>query len=304
MSKMSIFSAISNRVLAEIKQSRIVTAISQSRILISQSELGRFFNVIIKNIADSIGFTEFVAKVFGKGLIDSSAVSEATQIETNKNLADTVFFIDDNQIINFSKVLSNPASASDSVSLAAEYNRAFNDSGVSSDSVSLISSFSRGFNNAVSIADQITIEIVMPISFSDSAFASDQLQSVVVYSRDFQDTIEGLDASIFGFDTGQIDAGFVGDQAELTVNFSRTFESTVIATDDIGGEATIDDDQTIQFFKQITNLAQASENAIKFAGKTISDIIVAADSGTLLNQDYVDNPFYFAEDYVGIKRTF
>jgi hypothetical protein len=34
------------------------------------------------------------------------------------------------------------------------------------------------------------------------------------------------------------------------------------------------------------------------------NIGLVADSGQLLNQDYVDNPLYFADDYVGVKRIF
>lgn len=38
--------------------------------------------------------------------------------------------------------------------------------------------------------------------------------------------------------------------------------------------------------------------------KTLSDTLTADDSGYFLGQGYVDNMEYFAEDYVGYKRTF
>jgi hypothetical protein len=212
--------------------------------------------------------------------------------------------IDDDQTISFFKVLNNIATASDAVIIEAAYNRQFNDSSNASDTVSLIASYSRSFNDSVSITDQIIIEVILPFALSDSAFASDSLESTAVYNRGFDDGVDGLDAQVFSASSGPIDSGSVGDQAELVASFNRAFESTVLATDDIGGEATIDDNQTIQFFKQLTNLSYAADSAVRFASKVVNDILTAADSGTLLNQDYVDNPFYFAEDYVGVKRTF
>jgi hypothetical protein len=47
-----------------------------------------------------------------------------------------------------------------------------------------------------------------------------------------------------------------------------------------------------------------SDAFAKLTGLVKSDTISSADAGFLLNQDYVDNPFYFADDYVGTKRTF
>lgn len=358
MSKMSIFSAVSNRILAAIKQSRVI---------ISESELGLFIVLITKSIADALGISEAISKLFGKGLTespqaadqlaksvatsktDSATSADSTQLATGKVFSDlsntsdaetkaigkglsesvgtseaksfnvtkalsnTVYVtddvggeatIDDDQTIAFFKVLSNQSLASDTVSLAAAYNRQFNDPSVVGDTVSLISAYSRSFNDGVSVTDQILLEIILPISLSDSAFASDSLETTAVYSRSLNDAVAGLDAEIFTVGSGQIDSGSVADQADLVVSFNRAFESTVIATDDIGGEATLDDDQTIQFFKQLTNLSYAADSAVRFAGKVVSDILGAADSGTLLSQDYVDNPYYFAEDYVGVKRTF
>lgn len=46
------------------------------------------------------------------------------------------------------------------------------------------------------------------------------------------------------------------------------------------------------------------ESTVKLIGKGESDTLTGSDSGTLLNQDYVDNPYYFADDYVGDKRIF
>lgn len=367
MSKMNIFAAASNRVLAAIKQSRVMLAVSQARVVISESAVGIFVTLITKNIADALGVTELVSKVFGKiktdqaittdqaiksissnkaetlstsdliqkqvnqakadqvgsadsltkgfgkGLLDNSLAVESTAFAFEKSLTNSVFVtddvggeatIDDNQTITFFKVLSNPAVASDAITLVVGYGRTFQNSSVASDSVTLTSGYNRSFNESVSVLDEIVIQIVLPITLSDSAFASDSISKEIAYSRAFSHSLLGADSFIFTSGNGPIDSGAVSDQAVLLASFNRSFADTVIATDDIGGEATVDDNQTIQFFKQVTNLAQAADSAVRFAGKVVNDILAAADSGTLLNQDYVDNPYYFAEDYVGVKRTF
>lgn len=122
----------------------------------------------------------------------------------------------------------------------------------------------------------------------------------------------------------------------------KSLSDQVYATDDLGGEASLDDDQTIQFIKVRSDIAfvsesldrtaayqrqftdssltsdltllsvsvgledalQAVETTVKLLDKSESDTLAGEDSGTLLNQDYVDNPYYFADDYVGDKRIF
>lgn len=128
----------------------------------------------------------------------------------------------------------------------------------------------------------------------------------------------------------------------LKFDSAKSLSDQVYATDDLGGEASIDDDQTIQFIKVrsdttfvsesldrtaayqrqfadssissdftllsvsvvIDDAIQAIETTVKLLEKRESDTLLGADSGTLLNQDYVDNPYYFADDYVGDKRIF
>ena len=200
----------------------------------------------------------------------------------------------------------------------------------------------------------------------------------------FEDYVEGPRTEIL--DIGDIaaiasqkpisEAEEVADTFVRTVAYSRSPSDSVGVTDDIDGEAGVDDDQNIQFWKNRTDQANASEtvgkdfvtsrsdtsnaaeakilqfakpvsdgsevsdaeirsigkpisdsgeaaeakilafaaiktdstdaaeNAIKSVGKIRSDSATSSDSGTLLNQDYVDNPNYFADDYVGAKRAF
>tara|TARA_R110000822_G_scaffold288253_1_gene409480 strand:- start:1316 stop:1978 length:663 start_codon:yes stop_codon:yes gene_type:complete len=139
---------------------------------------------------------------------------------------------------------------------------------------------------------------------------------------------------------GAVDNTALADDKQLDVE--KVIFDNVYHTDDVGGEASVDDDQTIQFIKVRSELAfvtdslartaayqrqfteslaasdltlinvsvgtldlvQVVETTAKLLAKGTSDTLAGIDSGTLLNQDYVDNPFYFADDYVGVKRVF
>jgi hypothetical protein len=85
---------------------------------------------------------------------------------------------------------------------------------------------------------------------------------------------------------------------------TKLLTNSVGVTDDFDGVAVPDDDQTIQFIKVLTDSFASAESEVKSFGKSSSDSASSSDSGTLLNQGYVDNPYYFADDYVGAKRTF
>ena len=69
------------------------------------------------------------------------------------------------------------------------------------------------------------------------------------------------------------------------------------------GEASILDDQEMQFTKVRTEIAVVAESALKLAGKVASDSASATESGSYRGQGYCSFD-YFAEDYVGFSGTF
>lgn len=56
--------------------------------------------------------------------------------------------------------------------------------------------------------------------------------------------------------------------------------------------------------KPVTDAAVTGDQSVKVPLLAKIDTIGSTDAGVLLNQDYVDNSGYFADDYVGTKRTF
>jgi hypothetical protein len=87
---------------------------------------------------------------------------------------------------------------------------------------------------------------------------------------------------------------FVVDNIVLLAAFLRSFSNT----------AQTADSKTFSVGKNLDETPAASDAAVKLTGLGKSDTMAAGSAGTVLNQDYVDNAFYFADDYVGVKRTF
>ena len=104
---------------------------------------------------------------------------------------------------------------------------------------------------------------------------------------------------------------------------TKALANSVDATDDVDGEASILDDQEMQFVKNTTNVATISEviaiattfnrtfadsfgvtdgDVLDF-GKRPSNTASMTDAGSLRSQGYCDFT-YFQEDYVGASRTF
>lgn len=56
--------------------------------------------------------------------------------------------------------------------------------------------------------------------------------------------------------------------------------------------------------KNLRDNGLVSESDVKSVGKNLQDTGITSDSGSMLWQSYVNNPYYFAEDYVGGKQLF
>ena len=175
--------------------------------------------------------------------------------------------------------------------------------------------------------------------FATSSAASALEAIAKLLGKALQDNASASDAPSKGVSKVATDAATGSDSNAKTVG--KNITDQLFSTDDLNG-AGADDDQNISFFKVLSNPAFAIENIvllaaflrsfsntatatdlpILLAGKISadsgeasdaqvklstmgkSDTIATGSAGTLLNQDYVENGFYFADDYVGVKRTF
>lgn len=128
------------------------------------------------------------------------------------------------------------------------------------------------------------------VSFSDSAVTT------LIFLRDFSDSVSASDVPTLLFSPAYVESIVPSD----TISFAhaKTFEDGFSMNDlaDAGGPVWSFSDTT-------ANIVTMSDSSLLSSGKGISDSVSALDSGVLSMQDYCDLT-YFAEDYVGVSRTF
>ena len=188
------------------------------------------------------------------------------------------------------------------------------------------------------IAASVSLGIFI-LMFATSSAASALEAIAKLLGKALQDDASASDAASNAVSKGATDGSETSDSNAKAVG--KNIADQLFSTDDING-AGADDDQNISFFKVLSNPSFAVDNivllaaylrsfsntaqttdsqtfsvgknldetpatsdaAVKLTGLNKSDTMAAGSAGTVLNQDYVDNAFYFADDYVGVKRTF
>lgn len=93
------------------------------------------------------------------------------------------------------------------------------------------------------------------------------------------------------------------DSTTPTDDLSVAFEKLLADGVNIDDSASIGDGIEYYFSKFLNNTAFVSDSVVIDHGRTLVDDFTLADDGLLQMQDYCDIT-YFAEDYVGIARTF
>ena len=272
---------------------RIVALVKSNR-LIADVKLGLF--QLVKILVDSGFISEQIAKTLTKGFTETTATSD--QIDT----------------LGVGKAESEALNSTDSAAL--DVSKPLSDAYSASDSLDLLDFGKRPLDTAYS-ADQINkFEMTMQLATSvgvtddfDGAAVPDDDQTIqfikalsnVSYSADNQvlspgkvltDSYTLSDSNILTFGKTAADSAATSD--------TQTFAATKPLSD----SSTAAEAKVLAFAKPFTDGSSAAESDIKSFGKIRSDSALSSDSGTLLNQDYVDNPNYFADDYVGAKRTF
>lgn len=271
---------------------RILSANISKRIIAASVKLGMFlFFFVTANAASAL---DVIAKLLGKALQDNASASDTASKAVVKAPTDAAASSDADTKL-FGKSLQDNPSATDSQ------------------------------NKDVSKAS------------TDSALGVDA--DAKLFGKPLENTSSAIDAPIKTFTKAPTDAATGSDNNAKTVG--KNVSDQLFSTDDING-AGADDDQNISFFKVLSNPAfvvenivllaaflrsfsntstatdapalltgkpfadssETSDTDVKLTGLVKSDTISTGSAGTLLNQDYVDNPDYFADDYVGVKRTF
>ena len=220
----------------------------------------------------------------------------------------------DGAVFHFFKNLTNSASLAEDAVLA--FNKALSET-IGAAEAHLIS-YGKPLGDSAAITDVISKEF--PRSFTDSAAVTDVLSKG--FPREFTETPALTDTNILGLGKNFSETPALTD-AINTRALTKALTSLVNTTDDVDGEASILDDQEMQFVKNTTNVATITDSialtsafsrafADSFGvtdgdvldfGKRPSDTIPITDAGSLRSQGYSDFT-YFEEDYVGASRTF
>lgn len=124
--------------------------------------------------------------------------------------------------------------------------------------------------------------------------ASDALARAVQYNRVFGDDLSVNEALSLSANKTLSEQITTNDTLERTVQFDRNFSDLSIVTTAIA----IDTGRALQ------DNGTVAESAIKSPNKVNNDSALITDYGALFWQDYVEDPSYFGEDYVGNNQTF
>ena len=303
-----------NKITATFAQLKTVSAnaVTFNRI-VSEAEVGNFVyfakyfdTYYIRDGArpsDQL-FFEFFKEFAGA---DNAAVSEAHFTAFSKPLTDAVSIVDAEQILkDFNRPVFDPLQVSDLPS-----------KGVAK----------APFLEEVSVGDTLEPFLFGKNQF-DTAGATETLrrdmtkivgddtdQEYVTDGYFFEDYVVGEPTEILAiFDLFAptlskpfADSGAASDVFTRQVDFSRAFEDDVFFTDDVDGEATILDDQEMQFFKNTTDVANVSESfdrivayirafshsaaatddSVNTVGKGLADLSVVSETTNLLTSKQI-----------------
>ena len=290
---------------------------------------------------------------YARELADSSVVSDAiTRRAVDKVLSDTSAAADQfDRVVafvrsayentsaadNFSVLVQRPAgddlSVSDVVEILLTVNLLFSDTPTVSDDYS--NDFAKHVADAINLQEATALAATK--TAADATGLSDAASSGV--GKSATEAVSSSDSQTSVFTKGVEDTPAFADTRFAV--YQKALTDTATASDDVDGEATLLDDQEIQFLKQRTDAATisdvilvllifvrnpvdttaASESASKaFArsradsallgdavvaspGKGVLETTSTSDEGSLRSQGYADF-IYFAEDYVGASQTF
>lgn len=161
------------------------------------------------------------------------------------------------------------------------------------------------FNFNKSLSD--SLDTTDLIRFSTQKFVTDSGTSSDTVSlsalKQFDDSTSTSDEINFLSTLSKADSASSIDSAPV-FNFTKAILDTISVTDDLDGEIGIDDDQNILFTKKTSDSGALTDNSIKLVNKLSSENLGVSDTGSLYGQSYVDNRYYFVEDYVGYSQNF
>jgi len=203
-----------------------------------------------------------------------------------------------------SSITASTLSAATSAStLAAQYVKGiffkfkeFTDSASTTDTTSF--DIDKTIADTQAVTDLAALNVTRPVT--DTASMTDS--NTLAVTKGPQDTATVTDGDpIFDVTKGPRDIAIASEL--FTVDLSKVLSDSVNATDDVNGAAA-GDESKLRVFKVVTDNGSVAESHVLSPTKGLSDSASTSESGLVFAQDYVDNPQYFASDYVGQSQSF
>jgi hypothetical protein len=159
---------------------------------------------------------------------------------------------------------------------------------------------SKTLTDSQDITDNVSsnVQKIRTDTFSLSDSVSTEAGKVLSDSGSLTDSID-----TFAIGKGLSEAPILSESR--STDFHKFINEEFIATDDLDGEATAQDDQEMTFVKVRTDLTSVTDviSILLNQVRLLSDSSGVSDSGSLRSQGYASFD-YFAEDFVGASRTF
>ncbi len=231
-----------------------------------------------------------------------------------KEFDDTVGGVD-SAVFSFFKVLTDSAAIAENAVI--QFNKTLSDAAAITDDD--VISFDKTSADNVGITDPLVKSFAQQLA--DNILAAEDAASLGI-GKPLSESPSITDSPIPLFGKGLSETPTFSDVITARA-LTKALANNVDATDDVDGEASILDDQEMQFIKNTTNVATVAEviaiitaysrtfsdssgvtdgDVLSF-GKRPSNTIPITDAGSLRSQGYCDFT-YFEGDYVGASRTF
>lgn len=228
-----------------------------------------------KALAESETLTDRPYKTAGKILTDIvTTVEDIQRIHPHKGLSDTEILLEELAYVFAKGVINDTILPSDNSQFVV-------------DKVVL--------PDLAELTDDIT-SVAFTKVLADSISFTDSAEAYKLYIRVFDEELTVPDAEAWSFLAGTTAETASTSDVYNHVLTKNLFESTILIDN-------MDGDIQYAFIKLIGELLTSSDSKVVDFMANKSDNVTSSDGGVLSMQDYCDIT-YFAEDYVGISRTF
>lgn len=250
-----------------------------------------------KYLETTVGSSHKTSAIVGKSLFDSVYCVDRVLFKGINTLSlDSVQTTDDfsggagaddDQVASFSKVAKDFLTADDSVTTQWVVSRQL------FEALNCVEnrSWTLGLNKAEAVfSDDASIVFVLDTALNDTPSVIETLK--VDYTKPYEETFSQTEYVSIRPILSKVELIVAGDVA-TTTSGKNPFE--IVASQETS---------VFDVLKASVDSPESSERIYKATSKAAVDTVTKSDSGKAVKQNYVNNPGYFADDYVGTLLTF